>query len=219
MENATKALLISAAVLIVIVIIALGVSLLKSVSNTTIQSQSIGEIIGNATNNASRVFKGKLLPVETIKNMRYHGEYYGLNEVLAQNKTRKKIKVAGFIYKTISEWDDEHREWSVFKDTCLATKDGETEYEKSQRIVDSDIYNSKDFIMAKDIFKIREETNEYLDKNVQNWDDGHLLFIYASKFYTHYDNEGYIDEIVFVCFGGVGVPTFLQQPFLPGYIF
>lgn len=219
MENATKALLISAAVLIVIVIIALGVSLLKSVSNTTIQSQSIGEIIGNATNNASRVFKGKLLQVETIKNMSSYGDYYGLNEVLAQNKTREKIKVAGFIYKTISEWDDEHGEWSAFKDTCLATKDGETEYEKSQRIVDSDIYNSKDFIMAKDIFKIKEETKEYLDKNVQNSANGQLPHIYAHKFYTHYDNEGYIDEIVFVCFGGVGQTGFYQQPFVGGAIF
>ena len=215
MENATKALLISAAVLIVIVIIALGVSLLKSVSNTTIQSQSIGEIIGNATNIASKEFKRKLIPVETIKNM----NYYRLNDVLTQNKTREKIKVAGFIYKTISEWDDEHGEWSAFKDTCLATKDGETEYEKSQRIVDSDIYNSKDFINAKDVFKIEEETKEYLNKNVQKPETVQTPTYYSTSYFTHYDNEGYIDEIVFVCFGGVGVPTFLQQPFLPGYIF
>ena len=215
MENATKALLISAAVLIVIVIIALGVSLLKSVSNTTMQSQSIGEIIGNATNIASKEFKRKLIPVETIKNM----NYYGLNDVLTQNKTREKIKVAGFIYKTIAEWDDEHRELSVFKNTCLAAKDGETEYEYSQRIVDSDIYNSKDFINAKDVFKIEEETEEYLNKNVQKPETVQTPTYYSTSYFTHYDNEGYIDEIVLVCFGVVGPARFWQQPILGEGIF
>ena len=43
MENATKALLIAAAVLIVIVLIALGVALLNSGSDVTGQAKSVGE--------------------------------------------------------------------------------------------------------------------------------------------------------------------------------
>ena len=43
MENATKALLIAAAVLIAIVLIALGVNLLGSAKDTSGQAQQVGE--------------------------------------------------------------------------------------------------------------------------------------------------------------------------------
>ena len=52
MENATKALLIAAAVLIVIVIIALGVRLLGSVGDTSSQAQTASQEISNASNKA-----------------------------------------------------------------------------------------------------------------------------------------------------------------------
>lgn len=47
MENATKALLIAASVLIVIVLIALGVSLLGSVGDTTDQAEKVGHQLEN----------------------------------------------------------------------------------------------------------------------------------------------------------------------------
>lgn len=58
MENATKALIISAAVLIAIVIIALGILLLKGISNTSKQSEDVGKTISEATNNASKKIMG-----------------------------------------------------------------------------------------------------------------------------------------------------------------
>ena len=48
MENATKALLIAAAVLIAIVIVALGVNLLSSTGNTTQKSEQVGEELKDA---------------------------------------------------------------------------------------------------------------------------------------------------------------------------
>lgn len=53
MENTTKALIIAAAVLIVIVLAALGVLLIRNVSNTSDQAQDIGDLIGEAAGNAS----------------------------------------------------------------------------------------------------------------------------------------------------------------------
>lgn len=52
MENATKALLIAAAVLIAIVLIALGVRLLGTANDTSDQAGNVSNAIGNSTNDA-----------------------------------------------------------------------------------------------------------------------------------------------------------------------
>lgn len=53
MENATKALLIAAAVLIVILIIALGMRIFNSTSGATSSATSTGEAIDNQTTQAA----------------------------------------------------------------------------------------------------------------------------------------------------------------------
>lgn len=53
MENATKALLIAAAVLIVILIIALGMRIFSSTSGATSQAETSGQQISNATAEAT----------------------------------------------------------------------------------------------------------------------------------------------------------------------
>lgn len=52
MENATKALLIAAAVLIAIVLIALGVRLLNSAGDSSSQAQEVANQMGQSTNSA-----------------------------------------------------------------------------------------------------------------------------------------------------------------------
>ena len=52
MENATKALLIAAAVLIAIVLIALGVKLLGSTKDTSGQAKNVSNAIKTSTNSA-----------------------------------------------------------------------------------------------------------------------------------------------------------------------
>lgn len=54
MENATKALLIAAAVLIAIVLIALGVTLLNSAGNAGQDAQNTADAINQATGQASK---------------------------------------------------------------------------------------------------------------------------------------------------------------------
>ena len=53
MENATKALLIAAAVLIVILLIAFGMRIFNSTSDVSGQAQSTGKAISNQTNTAT----------------------------------------------------------------------------------------------------------------------------------------------------------------------
>lgn len=54
MENATKALLIVATILIAIVLIALGVLLVKNVNNSSEQAEKVSNSLSNATNNAMK---------------------------------------------------------------------------------------------------------------------------------------------------------------------
>lgn len=53
MENATKALLIAAAVLIAIVLIALGVRLLNSAGDSSSQAENVSNQISTTTNQAA----------------------------------------------------------------------------------------------------------------------------------------------------------------------
>lgn len=89
MENATKALLIAAAVLIVIVLIALGVKLLNSTSNISEQTEQTSESIKDSTMDAIGSITANLAGIDSmddatfceyIKN-KYSGERTG-KEVL-----------------------------------------------------------------------------------------------------------------------------------------
>ena len=66
MENATKALLIAAAVLIAIVLVALGVNLLSSVGDTTDQAEQVGSAIGEGVGNSSDKVIGSLTRTMTF---------------------------------------------------------------------------------------------------------------------------------------------------------
>ena len=60
MENATKALLIAAAVLIVIVVIALGVRLLASTGDTTEQAGTVANSLSTSTEHAVTQLQGDI---------------------------------------------------------------------------------------------------------------------------------------------------------------
>ena len=65
MENATKALLIAAAVLVVIVIIALGVRLLNTASDTSGQADEISNQMGETINVQTNIIKDSLSSFKT----------------------------------------------------------------------------------------------------------------------------------------------------------
>ncbi len=60
MENATKALLIAAAILIAIVLIALGVGLLNSTGDTTDDAKNVANALESSTSTAANGVVGEL---------------------------------------------------------------------------------------------------------------------------------------------------------------
>ena len=65
MENATKALLIAAAVLIVILIIAFGMRIFNSTSGASSQAVDSGKQISNSTGQATNVASNELTDIMT----------------------------------------------------------------------------------------------------------------------------------------------------------
>ena len=60
MENASKALLIAAAVLVVILLIAFGMKIFNSTANVSGQSEATGKALQNQTNSASKAAQNNL---------------------------------------------------------------------------------------------------------------------------------------------------------------
>lgn len=67
MENATKALLIAAAVLIAIVLIALGVRLLNASGDTSGQAQNVANSISNSTGTGVNKVNEALSNINVLK--------------------------------------------------------------------------------------------------------------------------------------------------------
>lgn len=67
MENATKALLIAAAVLIAIVLIALGVNLLNAGSDTSKQAGNVANAIGNSIDKSTGKVTSGLGDLDILK--------------------------------------------------------------------------------------------------------------------------------------------------------
>ena len=87
-----------------------------------------------------------------------------INNIINSNKVRDKIIVAGFIFKKYAIRIP-GQGWSIDIETCLKTKEGETFEQKCKRIIEQDIYKSSDFVLAKDIYNIKDETKEYKEKH------------------------------------------------------
>lgn len=68
MENATKALLIAAAVLVVIVIIALGVRLLGTAGDTSEQAETVSKALTSSTESAATEITGALSKIKASGN-------------------------------------------------------------------------------------------------------------------------------------------------------
>ena len=110
MENATKALLIVAAVLIAIVLIATGVLLIKNISGTSIQANETGELLSNATDKASSDviggLKGTIISKEKFNDFinDFKKKYSNAKELIdeiqnVQNgKLSNQIEIIGYVY-------------------------------------------------------------------------------------------------------------------------
>ena len=105
MENATKGLLIATAVLIVIVIIALGVSLLKNSSETNNNAEKTGKAISIATDEAIRKYQKSYISKEEFndyfENIKANSANQFINGILNDRniKIREQVEIIGYIYK------------------------------------------------------------------------------------------------------------------------
>ena len=111
MENATKALLIAAAVLITIVLVAAGVLLIRNIADTDKQAQEVGNLISGATDNASNAViggaKGIIISKSKFNSFinDFKEKYSTSNQLLdtilnEQNgKLSNQIQVIGYVYQ------------------------------------------------------------------------------------------------------------------------
>lgn len=111
MENATKALLIAASVLIVIVLIAVGVLLIGNASDTSDQAKQVGNSIGLAAGNASSDAIGGLKSTIISKKKfnsfinDFSDKYKTSNQLVdailndQNKKLSNQIQIVGYIYQ------------------------------------------------------------------------------------------------------------------------
>lgn len=123
MENATKALLIVATVLITIVIIALGVLLLKNLNNSSQQVDKASNAISNATNSAYKdIINQRIKSYEkSYDNVKEAKEAYfniaenikEYNNLLSEGETKIDFEISIYFIKdaTVNWW-----EGSAFED-------------------------------------------------------------------------------------------------------
>lgn len=106
MENATKALLIAAAVLVAIVLIALGIVLINNAADTSKQADETGKIISNATDEAIRKFQKIYISKEEFNDFindfktkyKSSGEFINRIQNDQNSKIRNQIEIIGYIY-------------------------------------------------------------------------------------------------------------------------
>lgn len=100
MENATKALLIAAAVLIAIILIALGVKLLSSTKNVSGQAKELSDSLSKTTTGSTKSVTSALKSIVDVKPESNNNEGTGKKErkyfsieVSDEDKSKKTVKI------------------------------------------------------------------------------------------------------------------------------
>lgn len=214
MENATKALLIIATILITIVLIAIGILIIKNVSKTSNDANKVAEEIGNATNKASIEvlggLKGTIISKEKFNEVfddwKITTKVQLDNEISIKNeKLKDQIEMIGWVY-TKGNYSEKKGFPTTSEAKIKWCQEKEKEKEDGIEVVvrlDNPFDNDKVKNLCKDIYE-RETKNsdQYLSfedyceqfeqKNKQN-----KIPIRYSFFWT-YDETGYINKVYFL---------------------
>lgn len=110
MENATKALLIAAGVLITIVIVSIGILLIQNASNTSEDAKNVANAIDKATGNASSDAIGSLKQTIISKDK--------FNEFMNKNITLNYGNVTNFL-KEVDKQNNILRDQIIVERICL----------------------------------------------------------------------------------------------------
>lgn len=228
MENATKALLISAGILIAIVVIAIGILVIKNVSNTSENSNRIGQEISNATNKSSIEVLGGLKGIIISKekfNIFLENFYSNKNskEIMEKIGLRNKIlndqiKLYGWQYKendymslvsskgfpTESEFPELSR-GEVNKKKIEWCKKNSNLLDAIKKPADTDARRQ----ICKDLYyKYIDEDPELTRENTLSYEEYENKFTQSKRynymqpmrasFFWIYDDTGYISEVYYV---------------------
>lgn len=213
MENATKALLIAASVLIVIVLIAVGVLLLGNISDSSEQAQKVGNSIDIATDSAvsdaigglkkSIISKEKFNDFAKDFSSKYKSFSQVMNVVKEQNgKLSNQIEVVGYVYQKsysniVNERTARYNELLAKFDSTNHEKNKEYyEYVINEWIVDLEGEGKLKKIsdpLSTDC--LRNELREVYKNNKGEYPEKVLA---KSLWYFDFDKWGYINKAVYI---------------------
>lgn len=221
MENVTKALLIAAGILIVIVIVTIGILIIKNVSNTSNNADKVGEEISNATNKSSIEVLGGLKGIVISKerfNMAWEEWKFAYKQQADQEILNKKellkdqIELIGWVYNKSNytkmvaaegypttsttglskkEIGEETLSWCMKNQDKLIKLDNPLENEKTKEIC-KEVYEKETKNSGK-----YYSFDDYYEKIKQMSKYGYKGPVRFSFFWT-YDETGYINKVYFV---------------------
>lgn len=214
MENATKALLISATILITIVLIAIGVLIIRNMSNTSDDANKVAEEISNATNKASIEalggLKGTIISKEKFNEIFEEWKISNKGQIeeaisLKNEKLKNQIEMIGWVY-TKGDYSEKNGFPTTSEAKIKWCQEKEKEKENGIEVVvrlDNPFDNDKVKDLCKDTYE-RETKNsdqylsfeEYCEQFEQK-NKQHKPPIRFSVFWT-YDETGYINKVYFL---------------------
>lgn len=224
MENTTKALLIAASVLIVIVLIATGVLIIKNVKNTKEDIDKTGNSLTFATDSAVRDVQKNYITKEEFNKFvdyfkqenRSSNEF--LNIVSKQNaKIRNQIKITGYVYTGKINFNEiptsilkssndcksleEYHQYMINEGFNILKKRGELE------LVTNTVYSHKEYyikVYAKksgyaEYDTLDEETKQKIEKDYTS-DRNSKTVTSWGRWNWSYDEDGYINEVYYIAY-------------------
>lgn len=215
MENTTKALLITGAVLITIVLIALGVLLVKNTSGTSKQADVTGQLLSNATDKAtisvSGGLKGLVISKEKFNKAFEKWQFTSKDQLnseiaLKNEKLKDQIELIGWVYNDIDYFDI-----TIYGEFATLTKEEAKLQWCIKKEQEGKISRLKNPLDNEEIKKKCKNTYEEKTNNSEEYysfDDYCKKFqelpMYAYKppirqtYFWMYDETGYISKIYFL---------------------
>ncbi len=196
MENATKALLIAASILIVIVLIAVGVLLIKNTSSTNEDAKKVGNSIsiasGNAASDALGSIKGTIISKKKFNSFFTDMQNKGIRQVLNNEQDVElcnQIEVIGYYCKTMGK--------TIIEDTLNGSSDSEAINKLA------DLYKTGRIGLVPYptvIGSLEQMTNTVVNKAKIESNSNFIRYRIYTRFYFEYDEWGYVNKAVYVVY-------------------
>ena len=204
MENATKALLIAATVLIIIILVSLGIMLLKNSTKTDEQVAEVSNLISSNADAAIRNVQKCFITAEEFNNM---SEYFNSDKKYAQKlinfvgidkntQIRKQVEIIGYLYTDITKNCDINLNTNNTESQLNnLVKNGRIKQMSNslsnQERVES-YYNT--FCKIKNIEKSDESYKSFLSDWKDKTISAYIRYCYG------YDEDGYLNKFYYIAY-------------------